>query len=333
MKKIIIAVVGVIFISLPLYGGKIIMKFANIAPEDSPWHEALKQFKSEVYRDSGGQLIVKLYMGGRLGDENTMVEKTVYGAIECSGISTGAVATIIPSIQVFELPFVWNSYDEYDYVTAHYLQPYFAKKLRAKGLFLLGFVEHGWRNFHSRTKPIRWPDDLKGMRVRSQQSKLHVEFWKTLGAIPIPIPIPKVLDAFKNGIIEGGSNTLILTAALGWYQYLKYITLSRHVFQPVAVFCNLRWWNSLPEKLRKVILKNYQPLPPRIHEKLKVSTKELIKGFKSSGIQIIELTPQQKEAFKEKFKNFPRKMEPLIGRDALNLLLRGKQDYRKHKSK
>ena len=333
MKRFFGVFLVLVFLSSPVWAGQIIMKFANIAPEDSPWHEALKEFKKELYKETGGKFVVKLYMGGQLGDENTMAEKTKYGAIECSGLSTGAVANIEPSMQVFELPFIWDSYEEYDYVTKHYLQPYFEKKLRRKGLFLLGFVEHGWRDFHSRTKPIRWPSDLIGMRVRSQQSKIHVEFWKAFGAIPIPIPTPKVFDAFKAGIIDGGSNTLILTASLGWYQYLKYITLSRHVFQPVAVFCNLKWWNSLPKDIRSDVKKDYAPLPEKIHEKLKAMEKGLIEGFKSSGIQIIELTPAQRKAFIEKVKFLPRKMEPLIGKQVLDLLYKGKEEYRKLNSK
>ncbi len=333
MKRVLWVVLLIVLGAATLRGAEYVMKFANIAPEDTPWHEALKEFKKEVLKDTGGRLLVKLYMGGQLGDENVMAEKTKYGAIECSGLSTGAVANILPSLQVFELPFIWDDYREYDWVTTHYLYPYFKKRLREKGFFLMGFVEHGWRDFHSRTRPIRWPDDLKGMRVRSQQSKIHVEFWKAYGAIPIPIPIPKVLEAFKNGLIDGGSNTLIMTASMGWYQYLKYITLSRHVFQPVAVICNLRWWDSLPADVRSVILKDFKPLPEQIHVKLKEMQKGLISGFKEAGIKIIELTPEQRKAFADKVKYIPRKMEPLIGKDVLDLLFKGKEAYKQQKSK
>ncbi len=325
----------IVFIASTLWARVYIMKFANIAPEDSPWHEALKEYKKFVEQNSNGQVKMKIYMGGQLGDENTMAEKTLYGAIECSGLSTGAVASLVPDMQVFELPFIWDSYEEYDYVTRRYLQPYFEKELRIKGLFLMGFVEHGWRNFHSRTKSIRTPADLVGMRVRSQQSKMHIEFWKTFGAIPVPIPIPRVLDYFKNGLIEGGSNTLILTAALGWYQYLKYITLSRHVFQPVAVMCNLKWWNSLPQKFRQLSLKGFAPLPDSIHKKLAVSEKGIIEGFKEAGIQIIKLTPDQRNLFKNRLKGFPERMvrEGIITQKVLNLLYAGKKAYLIQKGK
>ena len=316
-----------------LFAAPIVFKLANIAPSDSPWYEGLLYGEKLMMKETNGRLKMKPYMGGQLGDEIQMTNRTIYGSIECSAISTGAVANIIPSLQVFEFPFMFESYDEVQYVIKHYLNDYFKKKFREKGLELISWTENGWRDFFTVSKLIKTPSDLKGMRIRSQESKIHLAAWKKLGAIPIPLPIPKVMAALNSGLILGGENTVVLITATGWWQKIKYLTISRHIFQPVAYFCNKKWFDKLPNDLQVLFPKITDKIVADIPKRLVKSTAEFIEEYKNYGITVYKLSPEERKQFYNKLKDLPREYRGLVGGDVIDLVEKAKKEYIKNNAK
>jgi TRAP-type C4-dicarboxylate transport system substrate-binding protein len=123
------------------------MKIATVAPDNTPWSELLKMYKTAVEKQSGGKIKVKVYLGGTLGDENETVLMAKRGQIQAIGVSTGALASQIPDLNVIEIPYLFKTAEDADYVVDNVLGPEFDTIFQEYG-FVLGFwSENGFRQF------------------------------------------------------------------------------------------------------------------------------------------------------------------------------------------
>jgi TRAP-type C4-dicarboxylate transport system substrate-binding protein len=273
-------------------------KIATIAPADSPWDDALKGFKSALEKRSGGTMVAQLYMGGRLGSEAEMVKQVQFGSTECVGASTGSFAPLVPGLDAFELPFLWDSPEQAAEALAK-LRPYFNEQFEKKGMHLVGWSENGWRDFMTEGKPILAVEDLKGLKIRSQESPMHMAFWQALGAKPVPLPTTDFEKAMKSGLVQGGDNSVVLTAAFGWNNAIKSFTQSRHIYQPAVVVCNKAWFDKLPAAERGNIDEFMSHIEDEVRGKLNAAEKEFLELFKSQGIEVQALSPEARKAFTE----------------------------------
>jgi len=312
-------------------GGKALYtpKLATMAPEGSPWMESLHRMNAEVQKLSSGKARYRFFPGGQLGDEIQMVEGTQFGSIECSGISVGALANLLPSMNVLELPFYWESREEVYFVLDRYLREYYDRELKKLGFVLLGWSENGWRHFFTRNKPIRKPADLKGLRMRSQESEVHLSFWRSLGVNPIPMPTTDIYSALERGTIDGGDNTLVLISATGWIEVIQYITLTSHIYQPAVLVCNKKYWDGLPEEIRKSFLTAMRSTEGDMRDRLLKADRELRTEFEKSGKTIIELKPEELKEFVERAKEVQKDkaVRKIIGEDVFQVVEKGKKEY------
>lgn len=273
-------------------------KIATIAPADSPWDDALKQFKEALTKRTGGALTAQLYMGGRLGSEAEMVKQVQFGSTECVGASTGSFSALVPGLDVFELPFLWDS-PEQAVESLEKLRPYFGEQFEKRGLHLVGWSENGWRDFMTDGKPIKSVADLKGLKIRSQENPMHIAFWKALGAQPKPLPTTEFEKAMKSKLVQAGDNSVVLTAAFGWNNAIKSFTVSRHMYQPAVVVCNKAWFDKLPASERQHIGEGMAKIESEVRTNLNASEKEFLELFKSQGIAVEALSPEDRKAFAE----------------------------------
>ena len=126
------------------------LKIATVAPNDTPWATLLSLYKRNVETASGGRIKVKTYLGGNMGDENATVRMTARGRLQGVGASTGAVASLVPELNALEVPFMFRSGKEADYVLDKFLLAPMEKLFRKRGLVLCFWSENGFRHFGSR---------------------------------------------------------------------------------------------------------------------------------------------------------------------------------------
>jgi TRAP-type C4-dicarboxylate transport system substrate-binding protein len=213
----------------------ITLKLATIAPEGTPWAEQVADYKAQIEGESKGRLRIKPFLGGALGDENQTVGECRRGAIAMWGGTTGALATSVPEISVLELPYLFKRAEEADTVLDGPLREELRKRLAARGFVLVLWSENGFRSFGTKWGPVKLPSDLKGHRMRSQESLVHVETYRALGALPQPIAVTEVLPALQTGVVDGFDNTPLYTVAGRWHLASKHVSLSEHIYQPGAV--------------------------------------------------------------------------------------------------
>ncbi len=276
---------------------KFVLKVATMAPQGTPWSELVNAFKKRVEEKSGKRIEVKIYLGGKAGDENETVKKTARGHLQAVAASSGALASLVPEMHAVELPFLFRSFGEADYILDQVLTEPMKKHFRDRGLVFGFWSENGFRHFGSSFGPVKAPSDLSGKKVRSQESPVHLEMWKTYRAAAQALPTTEVLTALQTGAVEGFDQGLLFAIAANWHKSVKYVTLSAHIYQPAAVVFNKEWFDKLPADLQKLIEDEGKALTDTGRKLIRKINPELIKQVEKDGIQVIKLDNAQRAAF------------------------------------
>jgi len=307
-----------------------VLKFATVAPAGTPWTEQLESIKARVEEESGGRIKFKLYPSGNLGGEVETIRSCRRNRIQGWGGSTAAVAEGVglPQFQVFELPFLFESSGEADYVLDNHLWEPMTQLLEQSGFVQSQWHENGWHSFASKKHPIHTPADLQALKMRSQESPVHLAMFKALSTQAISMPVPEVLGALQTNMVDGFSNTPLFTASTGWYEGIEYFTISHHIYQPASILYNKEFYDSLPEDLQKVLIGDRAYETKLGRDTVRGMTPELLDMFRESGITVYEMTPEERAAFVELTKDVPEQFNDTIGRSLINTVKAAQKMYR-----
>jgi len=274
-----------------------VLKLATAAPAGTPWDTLLKEYKKAVETRSGGRIKVKIQLGA--ADENDAVVRCKNGQLQAVAATTGALAAQVPELKVVEIPFLFHSFDEADAVLDHVLTPALEPIVRENGLVLGFWSENGFREFGSKGGFLKTPDDLKGKKMRSQESPVHLEMYKNLGVSPVPVPTTEVLTALKNGTVDGFDQTLLYMVSAGWHLTIKFVTLSNHIYQPAIVVFNKAWFDGLPADLQTILLEEGRAIQARGRTLIRGMAKKQLKSLADSGVQVYQLTDPERDVFEK----------------------------------
>lgn len=284
-----------LFLSLGVFAKDI--KFGTIAPAGTPWSDSLEEVKNRVAKESNNKTKIKVYLGGQLGGELEILQKVRRGNIEGAGLTCAAMASVIPELDILEIPFLFESSEEADFVLDNYLLEPFRKLFEAKGFVFVTWAENGWRSIGHKTKLIKTPADLKGVKIRSQESKVHLAFWKKMMASPVAIAIPEVLPALQTGVVEAFDNTPLFTLAAEWQTSIKYYTVTNHIYQPGVIIYSKKFWDKIPASDQKILMGPGNGQAAGIRTNVRKLGDSLIDVLKESGVNTYTLNASEKAAF------------------------------------
>lgn len=297
-----------------------VMTIGTVAPADSPWSALLQQFKGAVEKKTAGKIKVKIMLGGVLGDENEMVTKASRGQIQAVGASTGALATKVPEVNLVELPFIFRSAEEADKVIDKVLTKPYEKFFSDRGLILGFWSENGYRMFASRDKAIAKPDDMKGRKMRAQESAVHLAMYKTLGASAVPIPTTEVPQALATGNVDGFDQALLYMIAAGWHKSVKHVTISEHIYQPAAIVFNKEWFSKLSPAFQKILIEEGRLVQSKGRKAVRAIQPELLGILEYEKIAVKKLTAAEKAVFETATKPVYEDFRKTFGKEASALL-------------
>ena len=253
-------VLALIVVLLPAaaFGQTFTLKLAHLnaqQPFEIPSAAMAEVFKSEVEANSNGRIKVELYPNGVLGNEaNTMIQVRT-GVVQSYISSSGGIAQFYPLIDVTNMPFAFSSYNVgYKVYDGEFGQA-LARDIEAKANFkVLGFGESGgFFAITNNKRPLRSPDDMRGIKLRTMSLPLHQEIVKALGASPTSVAWPEVYTSLQTGVVDGQMNPLSIITMAKFQEVQKYITLTNHLYAPYVWVINPRFYNSLPSDLQKIV--------------------------------------------------------------------------------
>lgn len=277
------------------------MAFGSLAPKGTPWMDMLERSKERIEKDSGGRIDVSILPAGLMGELEMVQEVRKGDRLQAAGVTTAALAEggNLPQMQLVELPYLFNNNAEADYVLDNLLFKEMGTLMNRRGFVLANWSENGWRSFATKGKAVKQPSDLKGLKMRSQESDVHMEMYKTYGAEAVEKPMTEVLTALNSNAIDGLDNTALFIQAGGLAEPLQHFTLTRHIYQPAAVIYSKKFYDSLPDDLKKVVM-NVQDIALKGRKEIRAMEGEMMDNFEFFGVQVHELNAAEREAFAAK---------------------------------
>ena len=279
------------------------LNFGTVAPTGTPWSDQLDTIKKRIESKSNGQIKVKLFLGGALGSEIEMIQDVQRGErLQGGGFSTAAVgeALNVPLLQMIELPFLFNNEGQADAVLDEILYEPTKKALADKGISFYSWTENGWRSFGTKgTVAPTSPELLTQYKMRAQESPVHLNMYKAMNVQAVAKPVSEVLPSLNTGIVTGFDNTPLFSLAAGWIEPITHYTLSKHIYQPAAVMYSKKFIDSLPADLQAVVLEDPQGEAKRGRQAVRKLETELLETISAMGKEVVELTPDQRKAFKQ----------------------------------
>ena len=233
-----------------------VMKIATVNAGDNPRNVAANELGRQLGLKSGGRIKGEVYLNNQLAKgEAGMLEATQLGTIDISPVGAAPIGGIFePAYLPLSLPFLWPSRQHVWKAMDGPLGAELAKKMEAKGLKVLCFGGGwGYRNVMSNKRPIKSPADMRGVTIRVQQSPVYIGMMKQLGANPVPMPWSEVFLALKQGTVDAMEAPAVSIVSDKYHEIGKYYSLTKHTYEPITWFTNLKNYSALPGDLKKAL--------------------------------------------------------------------------------
>lgn len=226
---------------------------ADVHPADYPTVKAVEYLGKLVAERTGAKFSVKVFGQSTLGSEKDTVEQTKLGALDMVRVNTAAFNNIAPETIIPALPFIFKSTAHMRKVLDGPVGEEILKALEPHGFIGLAFYDSGARSFYLTKKPIKTPADMKGLKVRVQQSDMWVSMMQALGANPTPMPYAEVYTALKTGVVDGAENNWPSYESSKHFEVAKFYSLTEHSLAPEVLVFSKTVWDGLPKDQQDVI--------------------------------------------------------------------------------
>ncbi len=256
LKKLSFALVLVLAIggAARLQAGETVtLKFGFVDPESSMYAMGGKKVAEEVEKATGGRVKIEVYSGGVLGNERDMYEGAQIGTIDMCSVVNVVLSSFVPELKVLDQPFLFASVDEAHKVIDGKFGEMINQKALAQGVHIVGWMESGFRNVFS-NRPITKLEDFKGFKIRTMENQMQIATFNALGAIATPMAASEQFTALQQGTIDGCENAIANMLTNRYYEVIKNVTWTNHLYTFIAIGLSDKAWNKIPADVRPQFL-------------------------------------------------------------------------------
>lgn len=293
------------------------IKFGIGLAEDSPQALSVDYFGEILDQRSDGRIDVSLFANSQVGDDLQMMNALQSGTLEMTYPSTSPATSIVPELQLFDLPFLFPTPEDADAVLDGEIGQQMLDGFDGSGITGLAWAENGYRQLTNSQRAVSSPEDVEGLGIRVMENPIQVSIWETLGANPTSMAFGEVFSALEQGVVDGQENpwSTILTSRFNEVQ--DYGSQTRHVYTPFLILIGEEFYEGLSEEDQALIQEaavqaaTYQRTISREYDTY--AKEELA----NSGMEITELTDEQLAAFQEAVQPVYEQWEDEIGADLI----------------
>ncbi|MFL5124971.1 MAG: TRAP transporter substrate-binding protein [Microvirga sp.] len=297
----------------------IVIKFSHVVTPDTPKGKGAEKFKELAEKYTNGKVKVEVYPNSQLYKDKEEVDALQLGAVQMLAPSLAKFGPLgAREFEVFDLPFILPSKAALRKVTEGDLGKRLFKKLESKGIVGLGYWDNGFKVM-SANKPLRTPEDFRGLKMRIQSSKVLEAQMRALGAIPQVMAFSEVYQGLQTGVVDGSENTPSNMYTQKHHEVQKFITLSDHGYIGYAVIANKKFWDGLPGDVRGQLEKAMAEATAYANQISQTENDEALAEIKKSGrSELIELTPEQKAAWRKALEPVYADMASRVGKETID---------------
>ena len=262
-----------------------VIKLGTVAPEGSPWHEAMLETAQKWTELSDGRVKLRIYAGGVAGDEKDMLRKVRIGQLHATAITSSTLFDIVPDIEAISLPMLIRTDEELDYVLER-MRPGFEARLAEKGFKVITWSTAGWIRFFTK-EPVMTPDDMKKRKLFFWGSDTtYVELLKTWGFHPVPLAVTDLLPSLQTGLVDAFPAPPAAALAFQWFALAPHMMNMRWQPLPGATIISMRIWNRIPPDLRPLLEETSREVGTRLQKRIRTLEQEAILAMKNHGLKV-----------------------------------------------
>jgi len=224
-----------------------VFKIGWVNTIDSHYGVGVTTFGDEIFKRTNGRYKLQYFPSGALGGEREMLEAVQLGTQDMIITSTGPVGNFVPETRIVDIPYLFRDYDHARKVLDGPIGQDILAKFPSKGLVAITWMENGFRHITNSKRPVKTPEDVKGLKIRTMENKVHMEAFKAMGALPTPMNMNELFTALQTGTVDGQENPIPVILTNKLYTVQKYVTLDSHVYSPAMIIINKDLWNKISD--------------------------------------------------------------------------------------
>lgn len=261
-------------------------KIATVVPDGTYWMQQIRASAELIREKTAGRVEFKFYPGGVMGNDKSVMRKMRAGQLHGGAFTGGSLAKVYPDVQVYSLPFVFNSLAEVDYVRTR-MDPLLHKGIEAHDLVLAGIGEGGFAYMMS-NKPLRSIDDLSGQKVWiPEDDRVNQETFREAGVAPIPLPIADTYTGLQTGLIDTVAVSPTGAIAFQWHTKVEFVTDTPLVYLAGFLVIDKKRFAQLSKDDQRIVLDSTRETFRRIDARNRIDNAKAIEALKQQGLRFI----------------------------------------------
>ena len=315
-----------------------VVRFGQVAP---PWSGDIVgglEMAKYVKEKTNGAFEIKIFPSSQLGSMISQLQQVQGGTLEMSVCASAMLQNTVPQAAVLDLPFVWPSKETaYAVLADSEFRAKLSSYMEKKGLAHCGWIQNGWRAITNSKRPIRTPEDMKGLKLRVMPSPIYLDTFKLLGVTPVPMAYAEVYQALQQKVIDGQDNAAWVSVLMKFAEVNKFMTETGHTFTTGPAIVNIDFWKSLTPAQQKIFIEGGE-LAWKINlehsEKLKKDMpksggKSYEEICKEQGVQLIKLSDEERAVFAKAMHPIWAKYRSFIGGEFYDFFMKKIEQHNK----
>lgn len=296
------------------------LRFSVPVPKEHPMAAGAQRMAACTAEKSGGKLKLALYYDSVLGNDVAATQSVRTGTLDLVLVSTAPLVGIVPSLGVFDLPFLFNNEREADLVLDGKAGDWFAAKLPAVGLVNLAWWENGFRHTTNSRRPITRLEDFEGVKMRVMQNNIYIDTFKTLGSNAVPLAFPEVYSALETKTVDGQENPYANIENMKFYEVQKYLTLTKHAYAPLAMLLSRKTWDGMSPPEQGVMRECGAAGRDEERRVNREQNMRSVANLKAKGMAVNEIAPAEMQRIRDRAKAVYDTHAKAIGDEAITLV-------------
>lgn len=308
------------------------VKFASLAPDGSTWTEMLKKLDAEITKEKP-EISFKIFPGGISGDEFDVIRKLKLGKLHSAGFTGVGLGQILPAVRVLDLPMLFDSYAEIDYISEK-LRLYFEEEFLKKDFVLLGWAEIGWVNLFT-TKEYKSLEAMRGMKMWVWDGDpLAKAMFKELNISPNPLAITDVFTSLQTGLIEAVYVSPLAAIAMQWFTKTKYMITLKLTNSNGALLMTKEKFNSFSKSDQAYLKAKFLQFSKDLNAASRADNEKAYDTLKKNNVKFVDISATELKIFENSSLSLWNKMaNDLYPRELLSKVLNYRKEFRKNGDK
>ncbi len=336
MKKLFALILALLLVlSLAACGGSapsqsLVLRASTPSAPEHAWSKCLDEIAAEVEAKTNGRIKIDVYYNASLSEnsEKTMTEQIMTGTLDL-GIAPSALAG--PKFSAFSVPFQFDNREHIYRVFETQAAKDLLALTESTGLHSMGYVENGFRQITNNVRPIKTPEDLHGIKIRTPQAATTMAAVTAMGANATAMNAGELYVALSQGTVDGQENALNTIYNNGYYEVQKYCTVIDYNWSPAILVFNAELWNSFSAEDQKLIEEIVATAIANCNAKLAAEDLDFIQKLEEKGMEVYVLTAEERAAFKalcDSSEELKAAYEKSVGADILEVFGAAVEDCR-----